>query len=147
MHALSDEAQLPADVTHQPGIQGGHRRVLQLVCRGACVDVFAPGVAILSAVSNKGDSGTAFKTGTSMAAPFVTGVVATYLETHPVRTPPTNTIHIACLDFAPAGRAGMCVVAQYLLLCAHQVHHFLTHRDSWHLTCRHVREPVRCPMT
>lgn len=54
-------------------------------CRGACVDVFAPGVAILSAVSNKGDSGIAFKTGTSMAAPFVTGVVAAYLEQYPVQ--------------------------------------------------------------
>jgi len=79
------------------------------------VDVFAPGVAILSAVSNKGDSGTAFKTGTSMAAPFVTGVVATYLETHPVRMPPSDILRVASLKFAPAGRAGMCVAAQDLL--------------------------------
>ncbi len=57
---------------------GGH-----VCCRGVCVDVFAPGVNILSAISTS-DNSTGLKTGTSMAAPFATGVVAQYLETHPV---------------------------------------------------------------
>lgn len=39
---------------------------------GGCVDVFAPGVNIMSAVSH-GDDAAGLKTGTSMAAPFVTG--------------------------------------------------------------------------
>ncbi|KXZ45019.1 hypothetical protein GPECTOR_59g626 [Gonium pectorale] len=54
----------------------------ELVNRGSCLDLFAPGVSILSAVPWS-DSALATKTGTSMAAPFASGVAAAYLQTNP----------------------------------------------------------------
>ena len=53
---------------------------------GSCVDVFAPGVDVLSA-SNTSDTATETRSGTSMAAPFVTGAAARFLQKVPTATP------------------------------------------------------------
>ncbi len=53
---------------------------------GLCVDVFAPGVNITSDAFT-GDNDATVKSGTSMAAPHVTGAAALYLEAHPTATP------------------------------------------------------------
>ena len=53
---------------------------------GSCLDIFAPGVSILSAgIAN--DTATSTFTGTSQAAPHVAGVAARFLQTHPTATP------------------------------------------------------------
>jgi subtilisin family serine protease len=53
---------------------------------GRCVDIFAPGTNIKSAWNNN-DSATRTISGTSMASPHVAGVVALYLQQHPMATP------------------------------------------------------------
>jgi subtilisin family serine protease len=53
---------------------------------GSCVDMFAPGVDVLSA-SNASNTATETMSGTSMATPHVVGLVARYLQTSPKATP------------------------------------------------------------
>lgn len=68
---------------------------------GSCVDLFAPGVDIRAA-SVAGDTLARTLSGTSMAAPHVTGAVAMYLAAHPTATPPE--VKAALLDGATPGK-------------------------------------------
>ncbi|MGQ0467388.1 MAG: S8 family serine peptidase [Sporichthyaceae bacterium] len=53
---------------------------------GPCLDLFAPGVEIVSA-DRASNSAKQTLSGTSMAAPHVAGAAATYLQSHPGATP------------------------------------------------------------
>jgi len=60
---------------------------------GSCVDIFAPGQSITSADSDH-DTDSISRSGTSFAAPHVTGAIAIYLENNPNATPAQVTSYI-----------------------------------------------------
>ncbi|WP_307853498.1 S8 family peptidase [Kitasatospora sp. RG8] len=70
---------------------------------GSCTDLFAPGSGITSAW-NTGDNDSHNLTGTSMAAPHVTGAAALYLSAHPTATP--AQVQDALIKAATTGKIG-----------------------------------------
>ncbi|WP_251091708.1 S8 family peptidase [Streptomyces sp. Caat 7-52] len=68
---------------------------------GPCTDLFAPGTSITSAW-NTSDTATNTISGTSMAAPHVTGAAALWLSAHPTATP--ADVQAALIDSATAGK-------------------------------------------
>lgn len=53
---------------------------------GSCIDLFAPGAAVLSA-GNSSNTATAVLGGSSISAPFVTGIAALHLQGFPTASP------------------------------------------------------------
>ncbi|MFI0169647.1 S8 family serine peptidase [Streptomyces sp. NPDC017095] len=70
---------------------------------GSCTDLFAPGTDILSAAPGS-DTATTVMTGTSMAAPHVTGAAALYLSANPTATP--AQVQTAIINNATSGVIG-----------------------------------------
>jgi len=118
-----DEVLFPAGYQRVIGVgaQCGPRRdldcpvpygVAQFSTRNASVDVVAPGVEILSTVPTHVDRdavtpGYALKSGTSMAAPYVAGVVALMQASHGNDLSPDQVraqLRTTARDMGPAGR-------------------------------------------
>ncbi|XP_022111244.1 uncharacterized protein LOC110990508 [Acanthaster planci] len=64
---------------------------------GPCIDLFAPGVGILS-TAHSSDTGSMTLSGTSMACPHVTGAAAVYLGSNPGSSP--RAVHYAIVNNA-----------------------------------------------
>ncbi|MEV5002759.1 S8 family peptidase [Nocardioides sp. LML1-1-1.1] len=80
---------------------------------GSCVDLFAPGVGIASTWN---DGRAKVLSGTSMAAPHVTGAVALYLQTYPSATP--GAVHRAIVGGATPSRVSGTAPQCVLFLCS-----------------------------
>ncbi len=76
-------ARAPAAITVAAVQQGDSRAGYSNY--GSCVDIFAPGSSVLSSTVDS-DTSSGHLSGTSMATPHVTGVVAGHLQTHPSAT-------------------------------------------------------------
>lgn len=68
---------------------------------GSCLDLFAPGVNVVSS-ANSGNTATTAMSGTSMATPHVAGAAALYLAAHPTATP--QQVRDALVNNATSGK-------------------------------------------
>jgi subtilisin family serine protease len=89
-------ARTPAALTVGASDQGDYRNS----SGGPCVDLFAPGIGIVSA-GIASDTAAATMSGASMASPMVAGVAALYLEAHP--TASAATVASAVVSSATTG--------------------------------------------
>jgi subtilisin family serine protease len=78
----------PSRVTEAIGVSSTDNtdRKVSYANTGGCVDLFAPGLDIVSA-SYQSDTGSALMSGTSMATPHVAGAAALFLQSAPASTP------------------------------------------------------------